>query len=99
MTDNIDDARKAAASEHREMMRLMREVCKDVRFDAAYYNGRNFADLPDGNGEAMFIPITIGMRGYLSKAKRGASMWREATSRYPKGIFMISLLGYNDDPR
>lgn len=49
----------------------------------------------------MFIPVTIGSRSNLSKAaaKRGAAMWRQASNRYPKASFMISLLGYNDDPR
>ena len=56
---------------------------------------------PGGDGEGMFIPITIGSRGNLSKAEArlGAKMWRQATGRYPKACFMLSLLGYNDDPR
>jgi hypothetical protein len=29
----------------------------------------------------------------------GAKLWREAIARYPRAAFMISLLGYSDDPR
>jgi hypothetical protein len=47
------------------------------------------------------IPLTIGARGHLSKAeaKLGAKLWREAIALYPRAAFMISLLGYSDDPR
>ena len=69
-----------------------------------FYDRDGSCDLsrcPVGDGAGMFIPITIGSRGRLSKAdaRRAAAMWRQAIGRYPKACFMISLLGYNDDPR
>jgi hypothetical protein len=100
MTDDRNAARRAAAEELRENLRFMHAL----GVQAVVYHGEGGCDLsgcPDGDGEGMFIPITIGSRGNLSKAeaKRSAAMWRKAIGRYPKGCFMISLLGYNDDPR
>jgi hypothetical protein len=59
------------------------------------------SDWPAGDGESTFMPIIIGVRGKLTKreARYCATMWREVTRRYPKAIFMINLLGFNEDPR
>ena len=55
---------------------------------------------PDGS-EELFIPINIGLRHKLTKdaAKTCAAMWLEATKRYPKAFYVISIVGYDEDPR
>jgi hypothetical protein len=54
-----------------------------------------------GDGDGVFIPITIGLRGKLTahEAKECAELWCEAVRRHPKGIFYPNLLGYDSDPR
>ena len=56
---------------------------------------------PDGDGEGMLAPITIGARGRSTKreARKNAALWREARRRYPKATFMINMLGFDEDPR
>jgi hypothetical protein len=102
MTDDRNAARRAAAEELREGLRFMRAA--GLPAELVLYDQDGDCDLsgcPAGDGEGMFIPVTIGARGNLSKAeaRRGAAMWRQATGRYPEACFMISLLGYNEDPR
>jgi len=72
----------------------------DSQIGGAQVNGNN-TDRPEGDGDGMLVPLTIGMRGNLGKdaARKGAAMWRAVTNRYPKAIFMICLLGYDEDPR
>jgi hypothetical protein len=59
------------------------------------------SDWPDGDGERMYVPITIGVRGDLTKhaARKSAATWREVRRRYPKAMLVINLLGFNEDPR
>ena len=102
MTDDPNAARRVAADELRDNLRFMH--AHGIPAELVFYARDGRCDLsrcPDSDGEGMFIPVTIGCRGDLSKAqaKRAATMWREATGRYPKACFMICLLGYNDDPR
>jgi hypothetical protein len=102
MTDDRNAARRAAKEELRENVRFMR--ANGIPAELVFYDRGGTCDLsgcPDSDGEGMFIPITIGSRGNLSKAeaRRAAAMWRQATNRYPRACFMISLLGYNRDPR
>jgi len=54
-----------------------------------------------GDGEGMFVPISIESRADLTKreARLGGKMWREAVRRYPKAQFLLSLLGFDNDPR
>jgi hypothetical protein len=56
---------------------------------------------PEGDGEGMLAPITIGTRGHLTKhkARKNAAMWREARQRYPKATLLIHMLGFDEDPR
>ena len=68
------------------------------------YNEEGIVDpamLPDDDGDHVLMPIMIGERGSLSKAgaRTAARTWRELTTRYPKGMFVICLLGYDQDPR
>lgn len=102
MSDNPNAARRAAAAELRENLRFMRGLGDAA--EVVFYGSEGACDLsgcPEGDGEGMFIPITIGRRGDLSKAeaRRAAAVWRQATNRYPKAYFQICLLGYDDDPR
>jgi hypothetical protein len=45
--------------------------------------------------------VAIGTRDQLTKeaARDNAAIWRDATLRYPKAAFHISLLGYDEDAR
>jgi len=94
--DDANEARKAAMADLRELMKSYREMGPQ----AVLCDG-DFSGWPDSDGDGMFIHIVIGLRGDLSKAeaRRRAAMWREATNRYPKAGFIISLAGYDEDPR
>ena len=56
---------------------------------------------PTGDGDHYLIPFQIGFRGVLTKheARRAARLWREVLERYPNGAFVISITGYENDPR
>jgi hypothetical protein len=43
----------------------------------------------------------IGERGRLSKkeARASAELWRDLVQQNPRALFIISVLGYDDDPR
>ena len=94
--DEANEARKAAMADLRELMKS----CREMGPLAVLWDG-DFSGWPDSDGDGMFIGIVIGLRGDLSKAeaRRRAAMWREATNRYPKAGFIISLAGYDEDPR
>jgi hypothetical protein len=51
--------------------------------------------------DAQGIAFAIGLRGELGKAeaRNAAKAWREVTNRYPKGVFILNIPGYDDDPR
>ena len=95
--DAANEAGKAAMADLRELMKSYREMGPQA---VLLYDG-DFSVLPDSDGDGMFIQIVIGLRGDLSKAeaRRRAAMWREATNRCPKAGFIISLAGYDEDPR
>jgi len=102
MTDDPNAARRAAADELCENLRFMRAA--GIPAKLLFYDKEGGCDLsgcPPGDGDGMFIPVSIGSRGKLSKAeaKRAAAMWRQAIGRYPKASFLVNLLGYNEDPR
>jgi hypothetical protein len=94
--DDSNEARKAAIADLRELMKSYREMAPQALFCDGDFSG-----WPDSDGAGMFIQIVIGLRGDLSKAeaRRCAAMWRKATNRYPKAGFIISLAGYDEDPR
>jgi len=56
---------------------------------------------PGSDGEGYMIPFQIGFRGVLTKheARRTARMWRERIERYPKACFVVTITGYENDPR
>jgi hypothetical protein len=57
--------------------------------------------MPAGDGDRTLIPVHIGARGSLlrERARVAAQVWRQVTRRYPKGAFVVALLGYDQDPR
>jgi hypothetical protein len=68
MTDNPDAARAAAAAELRQIRDIVRSMnATDVVADLLHAAGPS--GCPDGDGEGMLIPLTIGARGRLSKAE------------------------------
>jgi hypothetical protein len=94
-------AREMVREEMEKNIALFRQ--QDVPSEIVGY-GRDGVDsgkLPPGDGGRLFVPISIGARGSLSKqrARDGARAWHEAVRRNPKAFFMISLLGYDEDPR
>jgi hypothetical protein len=83
MNDDPNATRKAEAEELRENLWFMRAA--GIPAELVFYDCEGDCDLSgcaDGDGEGMFIPVTIGSRGNLSKAeaRRGAVMWREASA-------------------
>jgi hypothetical protein len=54
-----------------------------------------------GDGTGIFISLCIGRRGDLTRheAKLCAKLWRRHIKRYPKAHYILSLAGYDDDPR
>jgi hypothetical protein len=53
------------------------------------------------NDNQTMVAFTLGMRGELNRraAKRAAHAWRSAVTQYPDGIIVLSIAGYDDDPR
>jgi hypothetical protein len=58
-------------------------------------------NVPGDDGDGLFAGVTIGERGWLSKreARASAEAWRKLAQRYPKGLFVITMHGYDQDPR
>jgi hypothetical protein len=98
MAEDPDKAREAVMKDGLRMARNLREA----GLPAEVMSLDNRDQWPDcGDGEGVWIPFTIGRRDQLTKdeVKSVAEMWRAATARYPKAIFQILFLGYDDDPR
>jgi hypothetical protein len=98
MGDDPDKAREAVVKDGQRLFRAMR----DSGAPATIMSLDNQDQWPDyGDGEGVLIPFTVGHRGELAMedAKRAAEHWRAATARYPKAIFQIVFLGYDEDPR
>jgi hypothetical protein len=59
---------------------------REIGVPANFISFEDQSDWPAGDGEGAFVPITIGVRGRMTKreARHCAAMWREATRRYPK---------------
>jgi hypothetical protein len=57
-------------------------------------------DVP-GDGSDLVISFLIGSRGKLSRqeATRAAKLWRRHVKRYPNACYVLSIAGYDDDPR
>jgi hypothetical protein len=95
--DDPIEARKAVEKEVRDTVKFVRKN----RGQMVGYDDGGLADVPPGDGEGALIRFAIGARDQLTKtyAKTAGTAWLEATRRYPKAVFMINLLGYDDDPR
>jgi hypothetical protein len=88
MKDDPNVARRAAAAELRENLQFMRAA--GIPAELVFHDrdgDRDLSGCPDGDGEGVFIPFTIGSRGNLrAEAKRGAAMWAV------RGAFLMSLV-------
>lgn len=94
-----EDRKIAAALVEQEAKKAVEFLTKlDMPIQIAPADRSNW---PDGDGEGMLAPITIGTRGRLTKreARETAALWCEARRRYPKATFVINLLGFDEDPR
>jgi hypothetical protein len=67
MHDDKDLARQQVLKEWRELMGTMRGM--NCPAQPAFYDGHDFSGWPEGDGEGMLVPITIGARGDLSKTE------------------------------
>jgi hypothetical protein len=104
MSEDKKCAKQMVNDEICRLAKELKEMSRDMPVEAIAYgnDGSASADWPEmGDGDRVLIHVTIGERGNLTKgeARLAASMWHAAIKRYPKGIFVLNLLGYNEDPR
>lgn len=54
-----------------------------------------------GTGKNTGIHVVIGARGHLNRheARLAAKAWKTAHTQYPDATLMLSVSGYDDDPR
>jgi hypothetical protein len=95
-----EDKKIAAEMVARDAGRLGRDM-RDVNPATEFLSFERQSEWPDTDGEGVMMPITIGVRGMLTKreARHCAALWREAVRRYPKAYHAIHLLGFDEDPR
>jgi len=95
-TENPGEAREAVERDARGIVRGMRGLPIPTQFI-----GADESEWPAGDGDRMMAPFTMGTRDALTKgeARFAAKFWRKFTARYPKAIFMLTILGYDADPR
>ena len=93
-------AEKMAVEDFRRTVKFARDLGIPQQV-VSYEHGITEGELPPGDGEGTIIPFVIGMRGRLTKneARKGGQMWRDASARYPKAVFYLSMIGYDEDPR
>lgn len=98
MSEDSKIAAELVARDFKETVKAMREA-NPTTFEVMSFEKQS--EWPAGDGDGLFMPITIGVRDNLTKreARHCAAMWREALRRYPKAHLQINLLGYNEDPR
>jgi hypothetical protein len=55
----------------------------------------------EGDGSDVMVSFLVGSRGDLTRqaAKRAARSWCRHVARYPKACYVLSLAGYDEDPR
>jgi hypothetical protein len=92
-------ARKLVQADLQKVLARARESGTDSQVVAFDANGMEV--MPPGDGDRMLIPLHIGARGspWKPRARVAAEVWRKITRRYPKGAFVVALLGYDQDPR
>ena len=95
-------------NENKKLARLM--AAKDVKrhLELARQAGAPIAshwepvpDFPGEDGTSMVVSSVIGCRGSLTRqeARIAAKSWRRYVKRYPKVLSVLSLAGYDEDPR
>lgn len=99
MSEDKKAAEQMAIDDMRAALRAVREQGIPQQF-VSFEHGPP-KDLPPGDGERLMAPVILGMRGRLTKteARKAAEMWKQAIARYPKAIFYLQLVGYDEDPR
>jgi hypothetical protein len=97
--DDPQAAREAVENDVEGVIQHIRDM-QARGFDMTVADNRDDTS-PYGDGDGVFFPIIIGIRGKLTaiEAKECAELWREITRRHPKGTFYPHLLGYDGDPR
>src|SRR5262249_1470411 len=95
MSEDKKAAQKLANEDLPESVKLARDL--GIRQQVFSYEHGIPKDLPPGDGEEMMIPFVIGTRGSLTKtdARKAGAMWRKLTAHYPKAIYYLNLLGYD----
>jgi hypothetical protein len=94
-------ARQQVESDFRtSLLKMKRQLPADMPVNVVCLDDAD-RSLPPGDGEGLFAPVTIGCRDKLTKreARACAELWRKATRQYPKAIFYLNLLCYDQDPR
>jgi hypothetical protein len=100
MAEDKKLSREQVENDFRTSVRKMRELAGTRPFDVVCLDGRDQSLLP-GDGEGMVASVTIGFRDDLTKrgARHCAKLWHRVTRQHPKAIFVLQLLGYDQDPR
>jgi hypothetical protein len=99
MSEDKKAAQKMAVDDLRATVKAVRDL--GVPQELFSYEHGIPKDLPAGDGDGMIAPFIIGERGRLTKtaARKAGAMFRDMSARYPKAIFYLNLLGYDQDPR
>lgn len=94
-----EDKKIADEMVRRDMRRFARSVRDIMPVEAVSFEDQSA--WPGGDGDGALMPVTVGVRGRLTRrdAKSCAAMWCEVRRRYPRGIPVIQMLGFDEDPR
>jgi hypothetical protein len=92
--DNPDAAREAVERDVRNSVRMLKGIAGRVDFATADEMNRLDADCDT-------ILFQYGKRGDLTEkaARRAGEAWREVIARYPNAVYVLTMPGYDDDPR
>src|SRR4029453_865171 len=94
-------ARKMATKDLERFIEQTRRQFPNNDFHG-HWHGEAVAEIPEvGDGDGLAVQVVIGGRGDLTRkaARLAAKSWSEYVKRYPKAYFIISLSGYDEDPR
>src|SRR5262245_43988091 len=97
MSENKDIAAKLVQQDIKKVAQSIRDDGLDDCTQFVSYEHGLPADMPAGDGAGVLMPVTIGTRDRLTKhaARQAGQIWRELARRYPKAIFYLHLLGYD----
>jgi hypothetical protein len=101
MKEDKELARKMAAE---DLDRFIEETWRKYPNDVflGHWHGEAVPEVPGaGDGGGLLVNIHIGARGDLTRraARLAAKSWRNYVKRYPEAHFVVSLTGYDQDPR